>query len=108
MAKVMLREIAHSRAGDKSNTCNVSLIPYEEKYYELLKEVVTADVVRDYFKDICFGTVTRYELENMKAFNFVLREALDGGNTRSMRVDGFGKSLSSYLLSMHINVPDDL
>lgn len=108
MARIMLREIAHSRAGDKSNISNISLIPYERKYYDVLKKVVTADVVKDYFKDICFGKVTRYDLDGIGAMNFVLEEALDGGNTRSLRVDGYGKSLSAYLLSMYVNIPDDI
>ena len=107
MAKIMLREIAHSRAGDKSNTSNISVIPYERKYYELVKQQVTAEVVKDYFKGLCFGEVTRYELEEMGALNFVLEETLDGGNTRSLRVDGYGKSLSMYMLSMYIDVPDN-
>jgi hypothetical protein len=104
----MLREIAHSRAGDKSNISNLSLIPYERKYYDLLKKVVTADIVKDYFKGICFGKVTRFDLDAMGAMNFVLEEALDGGNTRSLRVDGYGKSLSAYLLSMYVDIPDNI
>lgn len=108
MAKVMLREIAHSRAGDKSNISNLSLIPYERKYYEPLKKVVTAERVKDYFKGICFGKVTRFDLDGIASFNFVLEEALDGGNTRALRVDGYGKSLSSYLLSMVVDIPDNI
>ena len=106
MAKVKLRQIAHSRAGDKSNTSNISVIPYERRHYELVKKEVTAQRVREYFSDICYGEVTRYELDAMGALNFVLEEALDGGNTRSLRVGGYGKSLSAYMLSMEIDVPD--
>lgn len=108
MARVMLREIAHSRAGDKSNISNISLIPYETKYYEVLKKIVTADMVRDYFKGLCFGKVTRYTLDDMCGLNFVMEEALDGGNTRSLRVDGYGKSLSAYFLSMYVDLPDNI
>lgn len=108
MAKVMLREIAHSRAGDKSNISNLSLIPYETKYYDLLKKEVTPERVKDYFKTLCFGKVTRYEVDTIATLNFVLEECLDGGNTRSLRPDGYGKSLSQYLLSMYIEVPDDM
>jgi len=102
----MLREIAHSRAGDKGNISNVSVIPYERKYYEIIKEQVTAEVVKDYFKGICLGEVTRYEWDAMGGLNFVMEEALDGGNTRSLRVDGYGKSLSAYMLSMYIDIPE--
>lgn len=106
MAKKMLREIAHSRAGDKSDTSNISIIPYEYKHYSLIKEQVTTQRVKEYFTGICFGEVTRYELDVMGALNFVLEKALDGGNTRSLRVDGYGKSLSAYMLSLEVDVPD--
>lgn len=106
MAKVMLRELAHSRAGDKSNISNIAVIAYRMEDYPLLKKAVTAEVVKDYFKGICYGNVTRYEVDTIGALNFVLEEALDGGNTRSLRVDGYGKSLSAYMLSMMIDIPD--
>ena len=102
--KVQLREIAHSRAGDKGNISNLSLIVYDRKYYPVIKEQITAQRVKDFFKSISFGEVIRYELDDMCAMNFVLKEALDGGNTRSLRVDGFGKSLSSYLLAMEVEI----
>ena len=108
MARVMLREIAHSRAGDKSNISNLSLIPYQTKHYAYLKEHVTAQLVKDYFKGLCFGDVTRYAVDSIASLNFVLEECLDGGNTRSLRPDGYGKTLSQYLLSMYIEFPDEL
>lgn len=108
MARIMLREIAHSRAGDKSNISNLSLIPYETRHYAYLKKVVTPERVKDYFKTLCFGKVKRYEVDTISTLNFVLEECLDGGNTRSLRPDGYGKSLSQYLLSMHIEIPDEL
>lgn len=104
MAKVMLREIAHGRAGDKGDTSNISVIPYEERYYELIKEQVTAERVEQYFAGICFGGVTRYEAPGIKGLNFVLKNALDGGLTRSTRFDGLGKSLSQYMLSMTVEI----
>lgn len=107
MAQIILREIAFSRAGDKSNTSTLSLIPYNEDNYDLLKKLVTAEDVKAYFKTICFGKVTRYEIDGLKSLLFVLEEALDGGNTRSLRIDGYGKSLAAYFLSMPVTVPDD-
>ena len=108
MARIMLREIAHSRAGDKGDISNLSVIPYEGKYYEFLKEILTVERIRDYFKGLCFGTVTRYEVDSIQSLNFVLENTLDGGNTRSLRVDGYGKSLSAYLLGMMVDIPDNL
>jgi hypothetical protein len=97
-----LLEIAHSRTGDKGNISNISLIVYDEKDYELLKEKVTAEKVKEYFKDIVHGEVVRYALPNLGALNFVMDKALGGGVTRSLALDKHGKSLSAALLEMEI------
>ena len=97
-----LLDIAHSRTGDKGNISNISLIVYDEKDYELIREKVTAEKVKEYFKDIVHGEVVRYEIPNFGALNFVMDEALGGGVTRSLALDKHGKSLSSALLEMEI------
>ncbi|AVQ26977.1 MULTISPECIES: hypothetical protein [Fusobacterium] len=97
-----LLDIAHSRTGDKGNISNISLIVYDEKDYELIREKVTAEKVKEYFKDIVHGEVVRYEIPNLGALNFVMDEALGGGVTRSLALDKHGKSLSSALLEMEI------
>jgi hypothetical protein len=100
-----LRELAHSRTGDKGDTSNISLIAYEPADYPLLVRYVTAERVREHFAGIVRGEVTRYELPRLGALNFVMEEALGGGVTRSLALDAHGKSLSSALLSMAI--PDE-
>ena len=95
-----LWDIAHSRTGDKGNISNVSLIAYDGKDYEMLKEKVTAERVKEHFKGIVKGEVVRYELPNIHALNFVMYAALGGGVTRSLSVDMHGKGLSSYLLDL--------
>lgn len=97
-----LREITHSRTGDKGNTSNISLICYDEKNYELIKERVTAQRVKEYFADIVQGEVVRYEMPNIAALNFVMYQALGGGVTRTLSLDIHGKSLGSALMNMDI------
>lgn len=97
-----LREIAHSRTGDKGNISNISLIVYNQEDYNLIKEKVTAEVVKAWFKDIVHGEVVRYELPNIGALNFVMDQALGGGVTRSLAIDKHGKSLSAALLEIEI------
>ena len=97
-----LWDIAHSRAGDKGNISNISLIAYDSKDYELLKDRVTAEKVKEHFRGIVKGDVVRYELPNIYALNFVMQAALGGGVTRSLSLDMHGKALSSYLLNMEI------
>jgi hypothetical protein len=99
-----LRELAHSRAGDKGNVSNISVIAYEIGDFAYLVEHVTAERVRRHFSDIVEGAVVRYELPGLGALNFVLQGALGGGVTRSLSLDPHGKSLSSSLLDME--VPD--
>ena len=97
-----LLDIAHSRTGDKGNISNISLIVYDEKDYPLIKEKVTAEKVKEYFSDIVKGEVIRYELDNLRALNFVMYDALGGGVTRSLAIDKHGKSLSSALLEIEL------
>ena len=97
-----LWDIAHSRTGDKGNISNISLIAYDSKDYELLKDRVKAEKVKEHFRGIVKGDVVRYELPNIYALNFVMQAALGGGVTRSLSLDMHGKALSSYLLNMEI------
>ncbi|MEO6528373.1 MAG: hypothetical protein ABIP93_17260 [Gemmatimonadaceae bacterium] len=101
-----LRQLAHSRTGDKGDTSSISLIAYDAADYPLLARWVTAARVKSHFADIVHGDVARYELPQLGALNFVLERALGGGVTRSLALDAHGKSLSSALLSMEI--PDDV
>ncbi|MGF1703686.1 hypothetical protein L4D09_25660 [Photobacterium makurazakiensis] len=97
-----LRELAHSRTGDKGNISNISLIAYELSNYEILREAVTAEKVKEWFGEIVVGDVIRYELPNIGALNFVMYKALGGGVTRSLALDIHGKGLSSALLDLDI------
>ena len=97
-----LREIAHSRTGDKGNTSNISVIAFDQRHYPLLERHVTAGRVKAHFAEIAQGEVTRYELPKIGALNFVLRDALAGGVTRSLALDAHGKGLSSAILDLEI------
>ena len=108
MAKVKLVKIAHSRSGDKGDTANVGLIALKPEYYPVLVEQVTAARVKEHFRGICLGEVERFELPNLGALNFLLHESLDGGGTISLKTDAQGKTYSTALLRMEIDVPDEL
>jgi len=100
-----LRQIAHSRTGDKGDTSSISVIAYDAADYPLLVRHVTVERVRAHFAGIVRGDVRRYELPRLGALNFVLEGALGGGVTRSLALDAHGKGLSSALLAMEI--PDE-
>ena len=102
--KKRLVELVHARSGDKGDIANIALFAPDRATYDLLLREVTAERVRNHFEGIVFGNVERYEASNILALNFVLHGALDGGASRSLRSDALGKSLSSALLRMEIEV----
>lgn len=102
--EVQLRWLAHARSGDKGDTANVGLIALKPEWYELLKQEVTLARVKKHFKGMVTG-VERFELPNLKALNFLLHGALDGGGTISLKTDAQGKVYSTALLRMRIPVP---
>jgi hypothetical protein len=97
-------DLAHSRTGDKGNTANISVVCYQEEDWEFLQRELTPERVMETFRHIASGPVRRYELRNLKAFNFVIENALGGGVTVSLAQDIHGKSLSSVMLG--IELPD--
>ena len=97
-----LRDIAHSRAGDKGNTSNLSLIAFDAADHAWLERHVTPERVKAHFAGLVKGKVTRYTLPHLGAMNFVMEEALGGGVTRSLALDAHGKCLSAILLDMEI------
>ncbi|MCS6817303.1 MAG: hypothetical protein N0A16_00685 [Blastocatellia bacterium] len=105
--KVPLYKLAYARSGDKGDMANIGLIAYKPEYYPLLVEHVTADRVKEHFRGICHGPVERFELPNLHALNFLLHGALGGGGTVSLRLDAQGKTLSTALLRMEIEVEEE-
>ena len=105
--KVQLLKLAHARSGDKGDTANVGLIALREEFYPILVREVSADRVKEHFKGICNGAVERFELPNLGALNFLLHESLGGGGTVSLMTDAQGKTFSSALLRMEIDLPDE-
>ena len=97
-----LRDVVHSRTGDKGNTSNISVIAYRAEDFPLIRERVTADRVRTQLASLSPSQVTRYELPKLGALNFVITDALGGGVTRSLALDAHGKALSSILLDMDL------
>jgi hypothetical protein len=95
-------DLAHCRAGDKGDTSNISVIAYDEKDWDFLKRVLTPERVQAAFAHIARGPVRRYELRNLKAFNFVIEKALGGGVTISLAQDIHGKSLSNVMLAIEL------
>lgn len=104
--RIRLLDIAHARSGDKGDTANVGVIALRPEWYAILERYLTRDLVARHFAGIIEGGVDRYELPNLKALNFLLHGALDGGGTLSLKTDAQGKVFSTALLRMELDVPD--
>jgi hypothetical protein len=105
--RIQLVKLAHARSGDKGDTANVGVIALEDEYYPLLVREVTTERVKQHFTGICKGGVERFELPNLGALNFLLHESLGGGGTLSLMTDAQGKTFSTALLRMEIEIPDE-
>src|SRR6185437_2544139 len=104
--RVKLTDLAHARSGDKGDTANVGLIALRDEVYPILVREVTVERVKEHFKGICHGDVERFELPNLGALNFLLHESLGGGGTLSLMTDAQGKTFSTALLRMEIELSD--
>lgn len=104
--KVSLSKIAFARSGDKGDGSNVGVVAYTPEGYEVIKEQLTTDRVKEHFKEICFGKVVRYEAPNLMALNFILHDSLGGGGSESLKTDAQGKTHGLGILYMEVEVPD--
>ena len=99
--KIKLLNIAHGRSGDKGDAANIGIIAYDDKGYDIIKKYLTVERVKK-SQGICFGSVERYELPNLRALNFLLNNTLGGGGTVTLKHDAQGKTLAAALLRMEI------
>jgi hypothetical protein len=104
--KIELTQLAHARSGDKGDTANVGVIALRDEYYPILVKEVTAEAVKNHFGEMVKGEVERFELPNLKALNFLLHESLGGGGTLSLMTDAQGKTFSTALLRMKIEIDE--
>lgn len=107
-ARVPLRRIAYARSGDKGDHANIGVAARSPHAFAFLRGALDAERVRRYFGDLCGGPVERYELPGLRALNFLLRHALGGGGTLSLRADHQGKTLAQALLSLELDVPESV
>ena len=102
---VPLRKIAHSRAGDKGNRSNISIFVYDHAHYPILVDEITPERLKQAFEVLFKGQIRRYLLPQLHGLNFVLDEALEGGVNESLNLDSHGKSWSSLILSIELELP---
>lgn len=98
-----VRDIALARSGDKGNRATLSVIARDPRDYPLLERVLTAERVRQHYRDVVHGGVQRYLLPHLGAVHFVMHDALAGGVTRSLALDAHGKTLAFAVLDVELD-----
>lgn len=106
MQLLKLIDLAAARSGDKNDVCNIGVLAKTPDAYQILKKHLSAEVVKNHFGSLITGEVVRYEWDSIEALNFVCHGALDGGASRSMRMDTLGKNFSSHLLRLELTIPN--
>lgn len=104
MSTKLLREVAHARAGDKGNRSNVSVFVYDPRHYDAVAAQLTPQRLKQQFAGLLTGEIVRHDLPQLGGFNFVMDEALEGGVNTSLNLDSHGKSWSSLLLGLSVDV----
>lgn len=104
MPRIKLIDIASARSGDKNDVSNIGVMAKLPEHYPILKKHLTAEVVKAHFGSLIKGEVVRYEWDSIESLNFVCSQALDGGASRSLRMDTLGKNHSSHLLRIELDI----
>jgi hypothetical protein len=106
--RVQLGRVAHARSGDKGDGSNVGVIANSPEVYSYLVEQLSIERVKSHFRQICRGRVERFELPNLQALNFILHDSLGGGGTESLKTDAQGKTHAQGMLTMEVDLPEEL
>ena len=106
--KIKLKEIAGARSGDKGKHSNVGVYFYNKELYKWAKSNLTEKIIKNHFSDIVKGEVIKYELDNILALNFILKDSLGGGGSETLINDAQGKTHGQAVLLLDIDLPKEL
>tara|TARA_B100000945_G_C20286344_1_gene551195 strand:+ start:135 stop:476 length:342 start_codon:yes stop_codon:yes gene_type:complete len=106
--RIRLRQIAGARSGDKGKHSNVGIYFYNKEIYEWAKEVISVKMIKNHFSEIVLGDVDRYELDNILALNFILKDSLGGGGSETLINDAQGKTHGQAALLLELDLPKKL
>ena len=103
-----LGEIVHARSGDKGGDANLGVWVRDRQAWDWLRSTLTVDELRRLLPETRDLAISRYELPNLGAVNFVLRGLLGTGATSTLRLDAQAKALGEWLRSRSTKVPRSL
>ena len=106
--KIKLSDIAGARSGDKGKHSNVGVYFYNKIIYNWAKENITILILKKHLNEIVKGEVIRYELDNIFALNFILKDSLGGGGSETLINDAQGKTHAQAALLLELDLPEEL
>lgn len=104
--RIRLKELVQVSCGDKGNDSDINIFAPNQEVYEVLKFEITEERIKQFYGDLVKGSVTRYEVPNLFALKFLMKDALGGGGPSSLRIDNLGKTLGAAVLRMEIEIDD--
>ena len=108
MGKVLLKELAFARSGDKGDVSDIGLMAKTKNIYDFLEKAITPEMIKAHFKGMVKGDVEIYPMPHIDSLEIVLRRSLGGGATCTLRFDQTGKSMGEALVRMEIEADDAL
>lgn len=105
---IRLGDLAHARSGDKGDHSNIGVVANDDTRYAYLETHLTEAAVAEFLRPLGIGQVHRFALPRVRAFNFVVKHALAGGASRSLRLDTQGKALGTAILELQLPAPEDV
>lgn len=105
---VPLYEVATARAGDKGDRSNIAIFVRDPAWWPVVCAQITPERLQKAYPLLFRGPVRSYRVDHLRAINFVLDEALEGGVNSSLNLDAHGKSFSFLVLDLELSVPDQM
>jgi hypothetical protein len=108
LAAASLGEIVHARSGDKGGDANLGVWVRDRRAWGWLESTLTVDELRRLLPETSELPITRYELPNLGAVNFLIQGLLGTGATSTLRFDSQAKALGEWLRARTAKVPKSL
>ncbi|KAM0750762.1 DUF1446-domain-containing protein [Meredithblackwellia eburnea MCA 4105] len=105
--RMALGRVVHARSGDKGSDANVGFFVRHDDEWPWLRDLLTSDKViellgPDYKKG---ERVERFEMPNINAVHFLLKNHLDRGVASTSTYDFLGKNVAEYLRAKYVDIP---
>ena len=106
--RLPLGTLIGARSGDKGGDANVGLWARDDEAYAWLREYLDVPRLRALLPEAARLPVSRYELPNLRALNFVVHDLLGDGVAASTRADPQAKALGERLRGCLADIPEKL